>query len=58
MDILGAGRLLNNKFYVAYEGLIPAALLYLCITFLIAKVFRMVEKRWFVHLRPREVAAA
>ena len=32
-DILGAGRTLNAKFYLAYEGFLTAAILYMAITF-------------------------
>ena len=49
-DILGAGRTLNAKYYVAYEGFITAALLYMAITFLIVWVFRRVERRYLRHL--------
>ncbi|MGB3815198.1 MAG: hypothetical protein WA950_18440 [Shinella sp.] len=48
-DILGVGRLLNGKYYLAYEGLITAAALYLALTFLIAAVFKAIGRRWFVH---------
>lgn len=48
-DILGAGRLLNGKYYLAYEGLIVAAVLYLALTFLIAAVFNAIGRRWSVH---------
>ena len=34
-DILGAGRTLNARFYLAYEGFLTAAALYMAITFLI-----------------------
>ena len=36
-DILGAGRTLNAKFYLAYEGFLTAALLYMAITFLVVR---------------------
>ncbi len=49
-DILGAGRTLNAKFYVAYEGFITAALLYMAITFCLVGIFRQLEKRFLKHL--------
>lgn len=49
-DILGAGRTLNAKYYVAYEGFLTAALLYMAITFLIVRLFRRVERRYLRHL--------
>lgn len=49
-DILGAGRTLNAKFYVAYEGFLTAALLYMAITGVIVLGFRALEKRYLRHL--------
>ena len=49
-DILGAGRTLNAKFYLAYEGFIAAALLYMAITFLLIWIFRRLENRYLRHL--------
>jgi arginine/ornithine transport system permease protein len=50
-DILGAGRTLNAKFYLAYEGFLTAALLYMAITFVIILAFRQLEGRYLKHLR-------
>lgn len=50
-DILGAGRTLNSKFYLAYEGFLTAALLYMAITFVLVMVFRGLEGRYLRHLR-------
>lgn len=52
-DILGAGRTLNAKFYLAYEGFLTAALLYMAITFALVLVFRGLERRYLRHLAPR-----
>lgn len=49
-DILGAGRTLNARFYLAYEGFLTAALLYMAITLLIVLVFRGLELRYLKHL--------
>lgn len=49
-DILGAGRTLNAKYYVAYEGFITAALLYMAITFAMVGIFRLLEKRYLGYL--------
>lgn len=51
-DILGAGRTLNGKYYLAYEGLVTAAVLYLALTFLIAGAFALAGRKWQAHLRP------
>ena len=49
-DILGVGRTVNAKYYIAYEGLLSAAALYMVITFTLGWVFRRVEKRYLRHL--------
>lgn len=51
-DILGAGRTLNARYYLAYEGFLTAAALYVAITFLIVGVFRRLEGRYLRHLAP------
>ncbi len=55
IDILGAGRTLNGKHYLAYEGFIAAAVLYMILVFAISRGFKIWEYRWHAHLRPREV---
>ncbi|MCB1834508.1 MAG: ABC transporter permease [Geminicoccaceae bacterium] len=52
-DILGAGRTLNAKYYVAYEGFITAAILYMAITFTLVGIFRLIEKRYLGYLHVR-----
>jgi arginine/ornithine transport system permease protein len=52
-DILGAGRTLNAKFYLAYEGFLTAALLYMVITFCLVGLFRLLERRYLGYLAPR-----
>lgn len=54
IDILGAGRVVNAKYYVAYEGFISAAILYMVLVFGISRVFKYLERRLHGHLRPRE----
>ncbi|HRO12807.1 ABC transporter permease subunit [Amaricoccus sp.] len=49
-DILGAGRTLNAKFYLAYEGFVTAAILYMALTFLLVLAFRFLERRYLRHL--------
>ena len=51
-DLLGVGRWLNGRYYLAYEGFITAAVLYLVIVQLISRGFRLWEKRWLRHLYP------
>ena len=52
-DILGAGRTLNAKYYLAYEGFLTAAVLYMAITFALVGIFRGLEARFLRHLGPR-----
>ena len=54
VDILGAGRILNSKYYLAYEGFIAAAVLYMLLVYVVTRGFRLWEGRWHAHLRPRE----
>jgi arginine/ornithine transport system permease protein len=49
-DILGAGRTLNAKYYLAYEGFLTAAVLYMAITFLLVWLFRLLERRYLGYL--------
>lgn len=50
-DILGAGRHLNARFYLAYEGLLTAAILYMLVTLVVVTAFRALERRYLRHLR-------
>lgn len=54
VDILGAGRTLNAKFYLAYEGFIAAAVIYMLLVVIISRGFKLWERKWHAHLRPRE----
>ena len=54
VDILGAGRILNSKYYLAYEGFLTAALLYMLLVYLVTRGFKVWERHWHAHLRPRE----
>lgn len=56
IDLLGAGRELNGKHYLSLEGFLTAGALYLCLTFMIVGCFKLLEKRWYKHLAPRESA--
>jgi arginine/ornithine transport system permease protein len=52
-DILGVGRWLNGRYYLAYEGFITAMIFYMILVFIISRGFRWWENRWLAHLRPR-----
>jgi His/Glu/Gln/Arg/opine family amino acid ABC transporter permease subunit len=55
VDILGAARQFNNKYYLAFDGFIIAALLYMALVFIINRGFKVWESRWHRHL-PRQHA--
>ncbi|WP_282604946.1 ABC transporter permease [Pelagibius sp. Alg239-R121] len=54
VDITGAARIINSRYYSPYEAFITAAIFYMALTFLIVWGFRQLEKRWHAHLKPRE----
>lgn len=49
-DLLGAARNFNNKYYLAYEGFVAIALIFMVIVFVITRIFRMLEARMLKHL--------
>ncbi len=53
LDITGAAREVNSKFYLPFEAFITAAAFYLTLTFILVSLFHRAEKRWLVHLAPR-----
>ena len=53
MDITGAAREVNSRFYLPFEAFITAAGFYLGLTFILVGLFHLAEKRWLVHLAPR-----
>lgn len=57
-DILGVGRWLNGRYYLAYEGFITAAGLYFLIVLAITFAFRGAERRYLRHLGRRAVPAS
>ena len=54
VDITGAARIIQTRFYSPYEAFLTAAVFYLAITFTLVWLFRKLEHRWYAHLRPRE----
>ena len=53
VDLTGAARIVNSRFYTPYEAFITVAVFYMALTFLIVWLFRLLEHRWHAHLRPR-----
>ncbi len=54
VDITGAARIINSRYYSPYEAFITAALFYMAITFTLIFFIRMLEKKWQAHLQPEE----
>ena len=54
MVVANIGSCQNGRYYLAYEGFITAMLFYMVLVFLISRGFRVWEKYWLGHLRPRE----
>ncbi len=50
-DILGVGRTLNARYYLAYEGFLTAAALYMVLAFVVVFTFRQLEKRYLGYLK-------
>lgn len=53
LDILGAGRYVNARYYLPYEGFIAAAVLYMAIVFCVVQLFAFLERRFLRHLGKR-----
>ncbi len=53
LDLTGAAREMNSRFYLPFEAFITAAVFYLALTFCLVALFRRAEARWLVHLAPR-----
>lgn len=51
VDITGAARIINSRFYSPYEAFLTAAAFYMAITFTIVWLFKKLEFRWYAHLR-------
>ena len=54
IDITGAARIINSRYYSPYEAFLTAAVLYMSITFLIVFLVKKLENRWHAHLQPQE----
>ena len=54
VDLFGAARIVNSRYFVPFESFVAAGAFYLCLTFAIAWLFKRWERRWHAHLRARE----
>jgi arginine/ornithine transport system permease protein len=53
IDLTGAARMVNSRYYAPFEAFLTAGLFYLALTFLMVAGFKRLERHWFAHLRPR-----
>jgi len=51
VDITGAARIINSRFYSPYEAFLTAAIFYMMMTFTMVWVLKKVEFKWLAHLR-------
>ena len=51
IDLTGAARLVQSRYYAPYEAFITAGLFYLVLTFAVIWLFRVIEHRMHAHLR-------
>ncbi|WPO98894.1 ABC transporter permease [Pseudomonas sp. HR96] len=54
LDITGAARTVNATFYLPFEAYITAGVFYLCLTFILVRLFKLAERRWLGYLAPRK----
>lgn len=57
IDITGAARIINSRYYSPYEAFLTAALLYMSLTFIIVFLVKRLEIKWFAHLQPQSTIA-
>ena len=53
LDLAGAAREVNSRYFLPFEAFITAALFYLALTFVLVALFHRAEKRWLATLQPR-----
>jgi arginine/ornithine transport system permease protein len=54
IDITGAARTVSSRYYLPFEAFITAGLFYLCLTFILVRLFKLAERRWLAYLAPRK----
>lgn len=54
IDITGAARTVSSQFYLPFEAYLTAGLFYLCLTFILVRLFKRAELRWLAYLAPRK----
>ena len=51
VDLTGAARIVNSRFYTPYEAFLTVAVFYLVLTFGLVWLFRWLEHHLHAHLR-------
>ncbi|MDA8483835.1 ABC transporter permease [Pseudomonas resinovorans] len=54
VDITGAARTVNARFYLPFEAFLTAGVFYLALTFILVRLFKLAEHRWLAYLAPRK----
>jgi arginine/ornithine transport system permease protein len=54
VDITGAAREVNSQSFLPFEAFITAGVFYLCLTFILVRLFKLAERRWLGYLAPRK----
>lgn len=54
IDITGAAKTVSSQYYLPFEAFITAGLFYLCLTFVLVRLFKRAERRWLAYLAPRQ----
>ena len=58
VDVTGAARIINSRFYSSYEAFLSTAVSYRAITFTIVFLVKKLKILWFAHLQPQSAKAA
>ncbi|QYO70973.1 ABC transporter permease [Vibrio cholerae] len=53
MDLTGAARLVNSRYYAPFEAFLSAGLFYMALTFIILWCFKQAEQSFLAYLKPR-----
>jgi arginine/ornithine transport system permease protein len=53
MDLTGAAREMNARFYLPFEAFVTAALIYLALTTVLVGLFHAAERKWLAPWQPR-----
>ena len=54
IDITGAARTVNSQYYLPFEAFITVGAFYLCLSFILVRLFKAAERRYLAYLAPRQ----